>query len=177
MTAAAWAVHLCTNPRADKSQNSMLHWMFYLVSLWASQGYFNYFTYTYLMHNNQSVNQDVFVTGLTLRNPSNSMRVLCAFSAIGIFIVANYFTAAYTSTLSMPVFKTPITSVEDLANTNVVATLLIKGSSTDGYIMVLIYIGYMIYVSQNDSRLFTETTFFFYRVLIYRVRMNQQWRK
>jgi hypothetical protein len=61
-------------------------------------------------------------------------------SIFGVFIITNYFTASYTSVLSIPVYKPIATSIEDLANSNTVKTLLIKGSSTDDYIMVNLFI-------------------------------------
>ncbi len=48
----------------------------------------------------------------------------------------NYFTASYTSILSIPNFKATVGSIEDLANNGAVNPLLIKGSSTEEYIMV-----------------------------------------
>ena len=48
----------------------------------------------------------------------------------------NYFTASYTSVLSIPNFKMPISSIEDLANNEELNPLILKGSSTDEYISV-----------------------------------------
>ena len=47
----------------------------------------------------------------------------------------NYFTASYTSELSIPNFKTTVSSIEDLANNRAVNPLLVKGSSSDEFIM------------------------------------------
>lgn len=52
-------------------------------------------------------------------------------------MISNYFTAFYTSFLSIPILRNEVNSVDDLANSDSAKTLLVKGSSTDDYIMVI----------------------------------------
>ena len=59
-----------------------------------------------------------------------------AVSILGVYIISNYFTATFTSVLSIPIFKASVNSIEDLANSGSVKALLFKGSNTDEYIMV-----------------------------------------
>ncbi|EFX82837.1 hypothetical protein DAPPUDRAFT_240814 [Daphnia pulex] len=72
---------------------------------------------------------------LTLRNQASTFRMTLFVSVFGVFIITNYYTASYTSMLSSPNFKPIVNSIEDLATSDSVKTLLIKGSSTDEYIM------------------------------------------
>lgn len=57
-------------------------------------------------------------------------------SIFAIFITANFFTASYTSYLSIPDFKISVNSIEDLASNKDIKTILMRGSGTDQYIMV-----------------------------------------
>ena len=88
-------------------------------------------TYLFLLFHNIQM----FFSGVTLRNRSSSFRLACVVSFFGIFIIMNYFTASYTSELSIPNFKTTVSSIEDLANNRAVNPLLVKGSSSDEFIM------------------------------------------
>ncbi|XP_046457341.1 uncharacterized protein LOC124204337 isoform X1 [Daphnia pulex] len=110
MIVATWITHRITYSRLGRTSPSVFHWAFIFVSIWASQG-------------------------LTLRNQSSSFRMTFFVSVFGVFIISNYFTAPYTSMLSIPIFKPIVNSIEDLATSDSVKTLLIKGSSTDEYIM------------------------------------------
>jgi hypothetical protein len=60
----------------------------------------------------------------------------------------NYFTASYTSVLSIPNFKMPISSIEDLANNEDLNPLILKGSSTDEYISVSTFFNKVLYPKQ-----------------------------
>lgn len=96
----------------------------YLIFLF---GWFAFFKWTTF---------DYWTKGVTPRGSSTPFRIVCCASLFGIYIAVNYFTATYTSFLSTPVFKTAVNSVEDLANSATVKTLLNKGSSTEELIMV-----------------------------------------
>lgn len=74
--------------------------------------------------------------GVTLRNTATTFRFVLGLTFFGIFIICNFYTAAWTSLMSTPIFKHVIGSVEELANSQTVKTLLVKGSSTDEYLMV-----------------------------------------
>ncbi|KZS01894.1 Uncharacterized protein APZ42_001301, partial [Daphnia magna] len=89
---------------------NLSYWFIFYFGLWTSQG-------------------------VTPRGSSTPFRIVCCASLFGIYIAVNYFTATYTSFLSTPVFKTAVNSVEDLANSATVKTLLNKGSSTEELIM------------------------------------------
>lgn len=92
----------------------------------------------HLIQYKNSVEDLMFVfKGITVKNASTPFRMVIIVSVSGLFIIGMVFTAAYTSYLTTPIFrKTLVNSVEDLANSKTVKTLLIKGSSTDEYIMV-----------------------------------------
>nr|CAH0105719.1 unnamed protein product [Daphnia galeata] len=110
MIIATWITHRITNSRLGLTSPNVFYWLYIYVSIWASQG-------------------------LTLGNRSSPFRLVFLVSIFGVFIITNFFTVSYTSVLSIPVYKPIATSIEDLANSNTVKTLLIKGSSTDEYIM------------------------------------------
>lgn len=77
-----------------------------------------------------------------------------------IFITANYFTASYTSLLSIPNFQASVNSFEDLANNKDVKTLLIKGSGTDEYIMVNSFLlTFILFTNNRNLRWFSMVTF------------------
>lgn len=108
----------------------------YFVSVWASQG-----CCFYIIYYDKLPNVDVLLKGITHRNSSVHYRLLCASSFLGIFVISNYFTASYTSMLSIPIFEPTVNSVEDLAyKESAIKTLLVKGSSTDELILVSIYL-------------------------------------
>lgn len=65
-------------------------------------------------------------------------RILVVFASLGIFIICNYYTGAYTSLLSIPSYQPLAESVEDLAYKDNVKTYVLKGSSADVNIMVKI---------------------------------------
>ncbi len=133
---STWLVHRFTNSRADQSQNTLSYWSLYFVSVWTSQGPDIHKNQLVKYTNNAEDSTFVF-KGITIRNPSTPFRMVIIVSVLGLYIIAMFFTAAYTSYLTTPIFrKTLVNSIEDLANSKKVATLLIKGSSTDEYIMV-----------------------------------------
>ncbi|EFX82841.1 hypothetical protein DAPPUDRAFT_316351 [Daphnia pulex] len=114
MILSAWIPHghRLTKSHPDmECQNSLSFWIFYYFCIW------------------------MLIQGATLRNRSTPLRLVCLVSFFGSFIIMNYFTASYTSILSIPNFKATVGSIEDLANNGAVNPLLIKGSSTEEYIM------------------------------------------
>lgn len=71
-----------------------------------------------------------------MRNTSPHFRLAMGISFLGIYLLSNFYTGAFTSLLSIPNFEAQIKSIEDLANSRTFKTLLIRGSSTDEYFMV-----------------------------------------
>ncbi|XP_057368410.1 glutamate receptor U1-like [Daphnia carinata] len=106
----SWIIFRINSSRLDVKAPTLSYWVFFYFGLWTSQG-------------------------IMLRGSSTPFRIVCVATLFGIYIAANYFTASYTSILSTPVFKATINSVEDLAKSHTVKTLLIKGSSSDEQIM------------------------------------------
>lgn len=72
-----------------------------------------------------------------MRNTSTLFRIPIGLSFLTIYVITNYYTGAFTSLVSIPSFEDTITSITDLANSPNMKTLLIKGSSTDEYFMVI----------------------------------------
>jgi hypothetical protein len=141
MILSAWIIHRLTKSNPDmESQNSLSFWIFYYFCIWMLiQGSppFNFYFFIGVRYScNLNQNFDIPVLGATLRNRSTPLRLVCLVSFFGSFIIMNYFTASYTSILSIPNFKATVGSIEDLANNGAVNPLLIKGSSTEEYIMV-----------------------------------------
>ena len=90
-----------------------------------------------------------YIIGMPLKNTANPIRIVCIMGVFGVFIISNYFTAAYTSVMSIPTFKASVTSVTDLANSKTVNTFLMKGSGSDDYIMVT-------YLNMENSKPFIK---------------------
>ncbi len=90
-----------------------------------------------------------FFSGVTLRNNSSSFRLVWGVSFLGIFIICNYYTATYTSLVSMPTFNPIINSIEELADSETVNALIVKGSTTEEYILVS-YSVHKLIISMND---------------------------
>ncbi|XP_057368414.1 glutamate receptor U1-like [Daphnia carinata] len=106
----SWIIVRVNNSRLVAKTPSLSYWFMFYFGLWTAQG-------------------------VTPRSSSTSFRLVCCASLFGIYIAVNYFTASYTSILSTPVFKTAVNSVEDLARSTTVKTLLNKGSSTEELIL------------------------------------------
>ncbi|XP_032783809.2 glutamate receptor U1 [Daphnia magna] len=106
----SWIIFRVSSSRLGAKAPNLSYWFIFYFGLWTSQG-------------------------VTPRGSSTPFRIVCCASLFGIYIAVNYFTATYTSFLSTPVFKTAVNSVEDLANSATVKTLLNKGSSTEELIM------------------------------------------
>ena len=139
MVATGWIINRISNSSQYRNQNSLSYWSFYLIRLWTSQSiqseilYHLIYDYPTLLHPFLLRN---LVHGMQLRNSSTSLRLVLAAFIFPVFIISIYFTATFTSVLSIPSFKNSINSIEDLANSDSVEALLVKGSNSDEYIMV-----------------------------------------
>lgn len=126
---SAWLIHKVTNQSTDLRPSPLNYWIFYIISVWTTQG--SDFVHPSLIRKYQS-----FSKGIPLHNPAPAFRLMCAFSFLGIYLLSNYYTGAYTSLLSIPLYQRTIRSIDDLAFDPNVITQTVKGSSTEEYVMV-----------------------------------------
>ena len=137
---SAWIINRITESRRNETRRTLSYWIFHFISAWTnhSQGkmliiysvdacLFTGFTRYNYFHWNK---------GISLRNPSTSLRLVFICSITSVYVLTNYFTATFTSVLSIPILKASVNSIEDVANSSTVKALLFKGTNTDTYIMV-----------------------------------------
>lgn len=132
-----WFIHRFTKSSLDESQSSISYWTLFFIGICTiPSGKYRecgkqFYTFP------TPILCGTIYAGLYLRNNSFHFRLACVFACMGFFIISNYFTASFTSLISVPLFRLPVNSIEELANSQTVKTLLLKGSSTDEYFLVI----------------------------------------